>query len=72
MQTTTIKIKGMTCMGCVNSIKTVLNNLKGVSRAEVSLDAAQAIVQYDPTDISTHLLKETIIDAGFEVVDEDE
>ncbi len=72
MQTTTIKIKGMTCMGCVNSVKTVLNNLKGVSRAEVSLNPAQAIVQYDPTDISTLLLKETIIDAGFEVVDENE
>ena len=69
MQTTTIKIKGMTCMGCVNSVKTVLNNLAGVHQVEVSLDPAQATVQYDPTNVSINLLKETIIDAGFEVVD---
>ena len=69
MQTTTIKIKGMTCMGCVNSVKTVLNNLAGVNQVEVSLDPAQATVQYDPTHTSIHLLKETIIDAGFEVID---
>ena len=69
IQTTTIKIKGMTCMGCVNSVKTVLNNLAGVHQVEVSLDPAQATVQYDPTNISINLLKETIIDAGFEVVD---
>ncbi|WP_394809208.1 heavy-metal-associated domain-containing protein [Nitrosomonas sp.] len=69
MQTTTIKIKGMTCMGCVNSIKTILKNLPGVLQTEVTLDSAQAIVQYDPTSTTIALLKESILDAGFEVVD---
>lgn len=69
MQTTTIKIKGMTCMGCVNSIKTVLKNLSGVIQTEVTLDPAQAIVQYDPATTNITLLKESILDAGFEVVD---
>ena len=69
MQTTTIKIKGMTCMGCVNSVKTVLNNLAGVIQVEASLDPAQATVQYDPAGINVNLLKEAIIDAGFEVID---
>ena len=69
MQTTTIKITGMTCMGCVNSVKTVLNNLTGVSQVEASLDPAQAIVQYDPAKTNVNLLKEAIIDAGFEVTD---
>ena len=49
MQTTTIKIKGMTCMGCVNSVKSVLTNLAGVAQAEVSLDPAQAIIQNPKT-----------------------
>jgi len=69
MQTATIKIKGMTCMGCVNSIKNVLKNVPGIAQLEVTLDPAQAIVQFDPENTSLSQLKETIIDAGFDVVD---
>lgn len=56
-------------MGCVNSIKTILNNLPGIFQLEVTLDPAQAIVQYDPASTSLDQLKESIIDAGFEVID---
>ncbi|MDV6341957.1 heavy-metal-associated domain-containing protein [Nitrosomonas sp. Is35] len=69
MQTATIKIKGMTCMGCVNSIKNVLKNVPGIAQLEVTLDPAQAIVQFNPENTSLNQLKETIIDAGFDVVD---
>lgn len=69
MQTATIKIKGMTCMGCVNSIKNILRNVPGIAQLEVTLDPAQAIVQFDPANTSLNQLKETIIDAGFDVVD---
>lgn len=67
MQTITIKIKGMTCMGCVNSVKTVLNNQNGVTAVTASLEPAQAIIQYDPGKISPEQLKAAIIDAGFDV-----
>lgn len=69
MQTVTIKIKGMTCMGCVNSIKNVLKNLPGIAQLEVTLDPAQAVVQFDPASINPNQLKEAIIDAGFDVVE---
>jgi copper chaperone len=69
MQTATIKIKGMTCMGCVNSIKNVFRNVPGIAQLEVTLDPAQAIIQFDPENTSLNQLKETIIDAGFDVVD---
>ena len=69
MLTTTIKIKGMTCMGCVNSVKIVLKNVTGVTQVDASLDPPQATVQYDQASTSIDLLKEAIIDAGFEVVD---
>ena len=69
MQTVTIKIRGMTCMGCVNSIKNVLKNLPGIAQLEVTLDPAQAIVQFDPTSTNPDQLKEAIIDAGFDVVE---
>lgn len=69
MQTATIRIKGMTCMGCVNSIKNILKNVPGIAQSEVTLDPAQATIQYDPAHTSLNQLKEAIIDAGFEVMD---
>lgn len=69
MQTATIRIKGMTCMGCVNSIKNILKNVSGIAQSEVTLDPAQATIQYDPAHTSLNQLKEAIIDAGFEVID---
>ena len=52
MLTTTIKIKGMTCMGCVNSVKIVLKNVTGVTQVDASLDPPQATVQYDQASTS--------------------
>ncbi len=69
MQTATIKIKGMTCMGCVNSIKTVLKNLPGIAQLEVTLDPAQAVVQFDPASTNPDQLKAAIVDAGFDIVE---
>lgn len=68
MQTATIIIKGMTCMGCVNSVKTVLNNLSGLLQAEVTLEPAQATIQYDSNNINVDQIKAAIVDAGFEVM----
>jgi copper chaperone len=67
MQTTTIKIKGMTCMGCVNSAKSVLEKISGVSNVKISLDQAQAVIQYDATKSNAEQFKQAIRDAGFEV-----
>ena len=69
MQATTIKIDGMTCMGCVNSVKTVLEEISGVGKVEVSLDQAQATIQYDADKTNDDQLKEAIEDAGFDVID---
>ena len=68
MLTTVINIKGITCMGCVKSIKNVLTILPGVVDADVSLENARARIQHDNAIISIALLEQTIRDAGFEVV----
>lgn len=68
MQTTTIKIKGMTCMGCVNSVKTVLEKVPGINSAEVSLEQAQATIHYEPEKTGADQFKQAIEDAGFEVI----
>ncbi len=68
MQTEIIKIKGMTCMGCVNSVKNVLEKIPGVNGADVSLEQKQVTIQYDATAANTHQFKDAIVEAGFEVV----
>jgi copper chaperone len=69
MQTITLRIQGMTCGGCVNSVKTVLERLSGVGQADVSLEKAEAVVQHDPSLASVDQLKAAISDAGFDVAD---
>lgn len=68
MQTTIINIKGMTCMGCVKSIKNVLEKISGVSSAEVSLGDAQVTIQYDAAITGIDQFKQAIEEAGFETI----
>ena len=68
MQTTIVKINGMTCMGCVRSVKNVLEKISGVSGADVSLENEQVTIQYDAEQANVNHFKEAIMGAGFEVI----
>ncbi|SFN89391.1 copper chaperone [Nitrosospira briensis] len=70
MQTEIMKVKGMTCMGCVNSVKNVLERIPGVSSSEVSLEQGQVTIQYDGGMTGMDQFREAIEDAGFEVVNQ--
>ena len=65
METTTIKVDGMSCGGCVKSVTGVLTALDGVARAEVSLEQKQAVVEFDAGKLTRDQLKAVIEDAGF-------
>lgn len=67
METTTIPVSGMTCMGCVSSVKRVLGGIAGISAAEVTLNPGQATVTYDPARASLQAIKDAISDAGYDV-----
>jgi len=66
MQTTTLKINGMTCAGCVRSVTNVLAQLPGVSNATVSLEQGEATVEHDAGKIDVAALKRAVIEAGYE------
>ncbi len=66
METTTIKVDGMSCGGCVKSVTGVLTALDGVAKAEVSLEQKQAVVEYDAGKLTRDRLKAVIEDAGFD------
>ncbi len=65
---TTIRIKGMTCEGCVASVKRVLQGIEGVATVDVSLDPPQAKVEYTEGRVDAAQLREAIEDAGYEAV----
>ena len=66
MENTVIKIGGMSCQGCVKNITGVLTGLAGVASADVSLEAAEAKVSFDPAAVSRDALLGAIEDAGFD------
>jgi copper chaperone len=69
MNTIQLTVTGMTCGGCVNSVKNVLSALPGVQSAEVTLNPGQALVVYDPARVAPAALIQAVIDAGFGAAD---
>ena len=66
MEKAVIKVGGMSCGGCVKTVTGVLRKLPGVGKVEVSLEKAQAIIEFDPVQSSPARLAEAVADAGFE------
>lgn len=66
METTILKVKGMSCGGCVKGVTGVLSALPGVSRADVSLEKGEAVVDYDSNQVTREQLASAVEDAGFE------
>ena len=66
METTVLKVTGMTCGGCVRSVSNVLKALPGVANAEVSLEKSEAKVTFDPAIANQAALRRAIEDAGYE------
>ena len=62
-----IKIEGMHCPNCVAAVKRELEALEGVSKVDVSLEEAQAIVEAE--GVSDDALQAAIEDIGFDVVE---
>ena len=67
MQTTILKITGMTCGGCVNGVTKALKAVLGVSNVFVSLDKAEATIQYDELTTDKDALKSAVMHAGYGV-----
>ncbi len=65
MEHVTLKITGMTCGGCVRSVKKVLESVAGVSSVDVSLERGEARVAFDPGQAQPAQLAAAVDDAGY-------
>jgi len=65
MQTEHLKVTGLTCGGCVNSLTNALKAVAGVSDVKVALSTGETSVQYDEHATSPAQLRLAIENAGF-------
>lgn len=72
MPTVTLKLDGMSCAACANSIEKVLKNLPGVENCSVNFGAEQATVHYNPDQTCPRSVAASIDAAGFraEILDD--
>ena len=61
-----IHVEGMGCQNCVKHVKEALENLDGVTNAEVSLEKNSALVTLSK-DVADEILKSAIDEAGYDV-----
>jgi copper chaperone len=68
MEKITLTVKGMTCMGCVKSVKTVLEPIPGVAGVDIVLESGLVAIDFDSAKANPDQFKTAIQDAGYEVV----
>ena len=65
---TALKIGGMHCAGCVNSIQYFVSKLDGVKKCEVNLATQKANLEFDPSVIELSKIENAVNEAGYSVV----
>lgn len=71
LATATLKIDGMTCVGCEPTVRRALQNVDGVDQIEVSYDPPRAHVVYDTSVTDRSRLTAAISDIGYSAVSVD-
>lgn len=67
MATKTIQVEGMSCEHCKSAVSGALNNLEGVSQADVNLETGTVDVNYDEAKVDDVAMTEAIEDQGYDV-----
>lgn len=67
MEKITLTVKGMTCMGCVRSVRNVLEPIPGVAGVDIVLESGHVAISFDPAKAGPERFKTAIQDAGYEV-----
>ncbi len=65
MDNATLKLRGMSCASCANSIEDTIRSVPGVSKCNVNFGAEQATVTYDPKRTDIEAIQDAIDAAGY-------
>jgi copper chaperone CopZ len=70
MKSITLKSADIHCDACANSIQNTVGKLIGIENIAVDV-AAQTVTVYFDNPVTEEQIKETMTDAGFDVIEED-
>jgi copper chaperone len=65
MASAVFNIKGMTCSHCVQTLHSVLTQLKGVKEADISLKDHRAVLTYEGT-LEARAVLDSVAAAGYQ------
>ncbi|MBS4023222.1 MAG: copper-translocating P-type ATPase [Dethiobacter sp.] len=71
IKTVTLRLSGMTCATCAQSIERNLGKVSGVVEANVNFATEKATVKYHPSETGVVQLRKAVQKAGYEVVEEE-
>ncbi|NIM46225.1 MAG: heavy metal translocating P-type ATPase, partial [Nitrososphaeria archaeon] len=69
---TIVRIGGMTCASCAQTIENALKKTEGIVEANVNLASEKAVIVYDIQEISYEDIKAVIESTGYEVLGREE
>ncbi len=65
MENATLKLRGMSCASCANSIEDAIRSVPGVNECYVNFGAERATVEYDPRKINLEAIQDAVDAAGY-------
>jgi copper chaperone len=65
-----LNVVGMSCQHCVRAVRTGIEAVKGVEKAEVSLEKNLATVYFDPGVATLQMIKTAIEDQGYSIAED--
>lgn len=68
MEQTTLKVQGMSCGHCVNSIESNVGQLNGVQSVKVHLAEGKVDIAFDTAVVSLQQITDVIEEQGYDIV----
>ena len=65
VQTTTLRVGGMSCGACVRHVRRAIEGMNGVVHVDIEFQANQAVVEHLPDRVDETALIAAITDAGY-------
>jgi len=63
-----VKIEGMTCTGCEQTIQRNVGKLEGIKSVKATFTDGRAIIEYYPSSVDTLGIKNAITGSGYKVI----
>ena len=63
-----LKVEGMTCQHCVQTITDALEKIAGINKVAVYLDKKEVQVDYNEEKTNLQEISDKIVEVGFELV----